>query len=164
MLLLSSFFGFSILLVLSILLGKDLLQIEFNLKNSDAKKVHESWSHEDVFSRKPFERVERSVHIREPDTTDRFAESDDSKNSSLVNVNKTAEHVLLLADFKRVWPVSRWTEHGYFSEDYLDLINDHWLQFAPPNETSQKILGVVYLLFATVGCWGNIIVLFMYLR
>nr|QBP79231.1 melanopsin isoform B [Biston betularia] len=165
MLILPSIFGFSILLVISILCnGKDLLQVEFISKNSDVKKVHELWNHENVFSRKPLERAKRSVHKNEPDTAYRLAESDDSKNSSSVNVNKTVEHVLLLAEFKRSWPVWRWKKNGYFSEDYLDLINDHWLQFAPPSETSQKMLGVLYLLFATVGCWGNVIVLFMYMR
>lgn len=145
--------------------GEELALIDvIDVTNSNVEWFHESRRHDDIFLRKPLERVERSVHKREPDTAYRVVDSDDSKNNSSANVNKTVEHGLLLANFKRLWPVWRWKEVGYFSDDYLDLINDHWLQFTPPNETSQKILAVLYLLFATVGCWGNVIVLLMYLR
>ncbi|KAL0882466.1 hypothetical protein ABMA27_000939 [Loxostege sticticalis] len=91
--------------------------------------------------------------------------SDVMKNiSEFTNSSGVDKHALLVAKFKRLWPVGRWQEHGFFSEDYLELINEHWLQFDPPSEFLQKFLGGLYMLFTTVGCWGNITVLFMYFR
>ncbi|CAG4919330.1 unnamed protein product [Colias eurytheme] len=78
--------------------------------------------------------------------------------------NSTLRHRKLLESFKIRWPVSRWREFKYFTDDYLDLINEHWLQFSPPYEGVQKFLGAVYVLFSTVGCWGNIMVLLMYFK
>ncbi|XP_053603281.1 opsin Rh3-like isoform X2 [Plodia interpunctella] len=74
------------------------------------------------------------------------------------------EHADLVAQFKSHWPVESWKNTGFFTEDYLNLINDHWLHFPPPSETIQKLLGGLYLMFSTVGSWGNVIVLFMYIR
>lgn len=73
-------------------------------------------------------------------------------------------HKRLLESFKARWPVEKWRKFQYFTDDYLDLINEHWLEFSPPNETVQKVLGSIYVLFSTVGCWGNVMVLLMYLR
>lgn len=84
-----------------------------------------------------------------------------------VTNNETLEErkkLELFAEFKRLWPVERWREYGFFSDDYLELINVHWLQFPPPSAALQKTLGGLYFLFSTVGCWGNVIVLFMYCR
>lgn len=89
-------------------------------------------------------------------------ETDNATSSAeLENAKKKLE---LFAEFKRQWPVKRWREYGLFTDDYLNLINEHWLQFPPPSETLQKALGGLYLLFSTVGCWGNVIVLFMYFK
>lgn len=84
--------------------------------------------------------------------------------SEFSNSSGIDKHSLLVANFKRLWPVGRWREYGIFSEDYLDLINEHWLRFPPPSESLQKFLGGLYLVFSTVGCWGNITVLFMYFK
>ncbi|KAJ2951918.1 hypothetical protein O0L34_g4171 [Tuta absoluta] len=95
----------------------------------------------------------------------RLALQDEWKNftnsSDTEAVTKRRE---LVAKFKQLWPVEQWGRWGYFSEDYLELINVHWLQFPPPNPALQKTLGGLYLFFSTVGCWGNVIVLFMYFR
>lgn len=70
----------------------------------------------------------------------------------------------MLQKFEKLWPVTKWREMGYFTDDYLNLINEHWLSFPPPNATMQKVLATIYIFFSTAGCWGNMIVLFMYLR
>lgn len=89
--------------------------------------------------------------------------SNESKNIS--NSNDTLySRQALVEKFKSIWPVSNWRKYGYFTDDYLFLINEHWLQFPPPDATAQKILGSIYILFATAGCWGNIMVLFMYFK
>lgn len=86
------------------------------------------------------------------------------ENISGVNNSNSDKHALLISEFMQLWPVQEWRKYGYFSDDYLDLINEHWLHFPPPSATLQKFLGGIYLIFSTVGCWGNVIVLFMYLR
>lgn len=89
----------------------------------------------------------------------------ETKNATLSSKLETSKKRLeLLAEFKRQWPVEQWREYGLFADDYLNLINEHWLQFSPPSVAVQKTLGGTYLLFATVGCWGNVIVLFMYFK
>lgn len=102
--------------------------------------------------------------------TNNSAESGILKQNETENATSSAEleiakkRLEMLTTFKSQWPVERWLQYGLFTDDYLNLINDHWLQFPPPSETLQKTLGGFYLLFATVGCWGNIIVLFMYFK
>lgn len=102
--------------------------------------------------------------------TNSTAENGILKQNETGNATSSAElemaqkRLELFAEFKRQWPVERWREYGLFTDDYLNLINEHWLQFPPPSETLQKTLGGLYLLFSTVGCWGNVIVLFMYLK
>ncbi|CAK1545841.1 unnamed protein product [Leptosia nina] len=96
---------------------------------------------------------------RSPEIGQKYAES----NATQLN-GTSLNHKRLLDTFKTRWPVEEWREFRYFTDDYLDLINEHWLQFSPPSEVMQKSLGAIYVLFSTVGCWGNVIVLFMYLR
>lgn len=87
----------------------------------------------------------------------------ETENATMIaELEKAKKKQEMFAEFKRQWPVDRWREYGLFTDDYLNLINEHWLQFPPPSETLQKILGGLYLLFSTIGCWGNVIVLFMY--
>ncbi|XP_041971319.1 opsin Rh3-like isoform X2 [Aricia agestis] len=88
--------------------------------------------------------------------------SDGGKNET-IDTNKTRKEELV-ERFRRLWHIDAWQELGYFSDDYLYLINEHWLQFPPPSEKYQRFLGGIYIFFSTVGCWGNVIVLMMYLR
>lgn len=111
------------------------------------------------------DRKSRSVNETDAEIAYKVASELESKNlTNSANTSAVSKHALLLTNFKRMWPVSQWKKWGFFSDDYLELINDHWLQFPPPSEFTQKALGGFYVLFSTVGCWGNIIVLLMYLR
>lgn len=163
-------FGVSGLLFISVFTGDinvngTILHLDGGVRDSNSKRVRALWQSPDVISKMLLERNERAVNSSDPDTAPRVAETDDPKNSSSASLNKTeVKHALLVDEFKRLWPVWRWRQYGYFSDDYLDLINVHWLQYPPPSEAVQKTLGGMYLLFATAGCWGNVIVLFMYLR
>lgn len=87
----------------------------------------------------------------------------DDYATNVTSAERSADRQLIEA-FKQLWPVDRWRQCGYFTEDYLELINEHWLQFSPPPELVQKVLGVVYLLFSTGGCLGNLMVLLMYIK
>lgn len=66
--------------------------------------------------------------------------------------------------FKRLYPVNKWMETGFFTEDYINRINPYWLQFQPAGHFSHFALGVVYIIFLVVGLFGNLMVIFMFLR
>lgn len=74
------------------------------------------------------------------------------------------EHSILIELFKESWPVQTWYRYGLFTDDYLDILNEHWLQFPPPSKDVHYALGGFYILFVTAGVLGNILVLFMYIR
>uniref|UniRef100_A0A8D8SKY0 Opsin, ultraviolet-sensitive n=1 Tax=Cacopsylla melanoneura TaxID=428564 RepID=A0A8D8SKY0_9HEMI len=77
-------------------------------------------------------------------------------------INETEDK--LLETFRRMYPVETWKEKGWFTDDYLSLINRHWLQFEPPSSSSHYILASCYFLIMVIGCSGNVLVIVMYLR
>lgn len=97
------------------------------------------------------EKNDKLVVKRSAEGTVEFKMSELSEDSSLVK------------NFKRRWPVVNWRK-WLFTDDYLLLINRHWLQFSPPNPLIQYALGALYVIMATVGCSGNAIVLLMYIK
>lgn len=76
----------------------------------------------------------------------------------------SSNHSVLVARFKESWPIQRWRYYGLFTDDYLDILNEHWLQFPPPSEASQRALGGFYIIFVTIGLCGNLVVIIMYFR
>lgn len=70
----------------------------------------------------------------------------------------------LVAKFKQQWPVKLWRRYGLYSDDYLTLINSHWLRFPPPDPAINYALGGLYIAMMLVGTSGNALVLFMYFR
>lgn len=92
-------------------------------------------------------------------TSDDLAAAEDVSNGSVAK-----KHTYLIEKFKMSWPIWRWREYGFFTDDYLDVINEHWLQFPPPGETWQRALASLYVLICAVGGWGNIVVLLMYFK
>ncbi|VVD02888.1 unnamed protein product [Leptidea sinapis] len=81
--------------------------------------------------------------------------------SDVVEVNLTKQ-MRLIEIFKKRWPVMKWKYYGYYSDEFLEMINEHWLGFPPPDATVQRIMASFYIVFGTLGCWGNAVVLFMY--
>lgn len=145
----------------------NLIIVENKVEKSYIEKVRELWSYESrtKFQQMQLDRKKRSANQSDVEMAYRIADSLESRNlTDSANTSTVNKHALLLANFKRMWPVSRWKEYGLFSDDYLDMINEHWLQFPPPSESLQKMLGGLYFIFSTIGCWGNIIVLVMYFR
>ncbi|XP_045494078.1 opsin, ultraviolet-sensitive-like isoform X1 [Colias croceus] len=68
-----------------------------------------------------------------------------------------------LVAFKEQWPLQFWRRF-LFTDDYLLLINQHWLSFPPPDPSIQYVLGGLYVTMAVVGCSGNAVVIIMYFR
>nr|BAQ54908.1 opsin, rhodopsin-7 like [Ischnura asiatica] len=66
--------------------------------------------------------------------------------------------------FKSRWPTQLWKDHGTYTDEYLLLINPHWLQFPPPSQISYYVLAVLYTILMTLGVSGNCLVIFMFCR
>lgn len=67
-------------------------------------------------------------------------------------------------DFKTKYPIDDWKKYGFYTDDYIGLINGHWLAFDPPSNTAHYILGFLYTVIMVFGCSGNALVIFMYIK
>lgn len=157
------FFGFSAVIAFKILCTSDIVKFANLMKQINKSGISIKLGQENVQSL----RIKRNTndtdseqqpttiapHDGTTDTTNVTSQTDDEK-----------EKLELLETFKRQWPLQRWREYGLFTDDYVNLINEHWLRFPPPSPAVQRAIGSVYLLFSTIGCWGNLTVLFMYFR
>jgi r-opsin len=78
-------------------------------------------------------------------------------------MNRTARGVAM-TDFETRYPVGLWKEHGLYTDDYARLINAHWFKFAPPDPASHYALAFLYTVIMVFGCFGNSLVIFMYIK
>lgn len=69
----------------------------------------------------------------------------------------------LVQRFKREWPLHLWRQVS-FTDDFIQNINPHWLQFSPPSPSLYYGFGGLYILMALLGCLGNSVVILMYFR
>lgn len=83
--------------------------------------------------------------------------------ATTAEANQTDESVVV-ADFKARYPVDMWKDHGFYTDEYMQLINGHWFKFEPPNATSHYVLGSLYAVIMVFGCFGNFLVIFMYIK
>ncbi|CAH0407437.1 unnamed protein product [Chilo suppressalis] len=86
------------------------------------------------------------------------------RTGSILRVSPSAVPMSLVARFKLQWPVKLWKEYGLYTDDYLTLINSHWLRFPPPDPGVNYLLGGLYVVMMVVGCSGNTLVLYMYIK
>lgn len=104
----------------------------------------------------------KHVWIKEQDHTAPSLPPASFNESNVANDNET--FMALVEQFKRMYPISLWKENGWFQEDYLYIINAHWLQFPPPSKASHYTLAVVYVFVLTAGISGNALVIFMFFK
>lgn len=71
---------------------------------------------------------------------------------------------VLVNKFKELWHVENWFDKGFFTVEYLDDINYHWLQFTPPNDGSFYALCILYAIIMSFGLFGNGLVVYLYLK
>jgi len=90
--------------------------------------------------------------------------SDAAHKKPNVNMSNHTEEIVVMSDFKTKYPIDMWKEHGFYTDDYMKLINSHWFKFMPPNPTSHYILGFLYSVIMVLGCFGNSLVFFMYIK
>ncbi|ODM91335.1 Opsin-2, partial [Orchesella cincta] len=81
--------------------------------------------------------------------------------TSLPPTELTEEKVIY---FRLKYPVKLWTTLGLYDDKYLDIINSHWLSFEPPSSIIHKVFATIYGIFMVVGCGGNLLVIFMFVR
>lgn len=81
-----------------------------------------------------------------------------------IGIEMDANESLLYRKFRSRYPVEKWKSLGLFTEDYLKIVNKHWLQFDPPYPRSHYMLAALYALVMTVGLTGNSLVIFMFIR
>lgn len=82
--------------------------------------------------------------------------------ASTENISSAASFSLL-GRFKKQWPMHLWRRF-LFTDDYLILINPHWLKFPPPSDVLNYSLGGLYILMFLIGTSGNGLVLILYFR
>jgi len=63
-------------------------------------------------------------------------------------------------DFKIKYPTKVWRDHGFYTDDYIKLINGHWFKFMSARSMSHYILGFLYVIIIVFGCFGNFLVIF----
>lgn len=83
-----------------------------------------------------------------------------------INVEMTAlpNVTVLVENFRNNWPIQDWIETGYFSEEYINDINIHWLQYPAPKAVNYYILGTLYFIIMVIGVFGNILVIYLFFR
>lgn len=100
-----------------------------------------------------------------PKPNKRLSSKTTDAKTSVPNRTKEASGVMA-ADAKLTakYPIGKWRDHGFYTDDYIKLINSHWLEFEPPSFTAHCVLGVLYTVIMVFGCFGNFLVIFMYIK
>lgn len=94
----------------------------------------------------------------------KLAEPAPPPNRTANNSNLAARTMPVDADFKAKYPTDMWKDHGFYTDDYVRLINGHWFKFIPPGPTAHYVLAVLYTVIMVFGCSGNFLVIFMYIK
>jgi len=90
--------------------------------------------------------------------------ADDDVRTPSRNASDKLTAVVATTDFKSKYPTKLWRDHGFYTDDYIKLINGHWFKFMPPRPLSHYILGFLYVIIMVFGCFGNFLVIFMYIK
>nr|BAQ54884.1 opsin, rhodopsin-7 like [Epiophlebia superstes] len=97
--------------------------------------------------------------------TDRVVERRESTNFSVREPpDQETSARAVREQFEARWPTAQWKTHGLYTDDYLLLINPHWLRFPPPHPTSHYVLAALYATVMAIGVSGNFLVIFMFCR
>ncbi|XP_067648464.1 uncharacterized protein Rh7 [Eurosta solidaginis] len=54
--------------------------------------------------------------------------------------------------------------YGEYDVTYIAKVNPFWLQFDPPSKRTFYIMAIVYAILTSIGCLGNSLVIYMFLR
>lgn len=70
----------------------------------------------------------------------------------------------LLICFYAYHPVDKWKAIGLFKDDFLSHVNSHWLRAEPIRQSTHRLIALIYIFVMLVGCTGNGIVIYIFLR
>ncbi|KAL5233864.1 hypothetical protein ACI65C_001274 [Semiaphis heraclei] len=60
--------------------------------------------------------------------------------------------------------INVWKDNNLYTDDYIKLVNSHWLQFMPPNFNTYCVWGISYASIMIFGYIGNFKSIFMILK
>ncbi|XP_050442474.1 opsin, ultraviolet-sensitive-like [Adelges cooleyi] len=92
-----------------------------------------------------------------PKTDKRLGENTTSKPN-------VSDESITIEQFHRKYPVHLWKDHGFYTDDFFELINKNWLKHEPTSAFKHYIMGIMYTIIMVVGCFGNALVIIMYIR
>jgi len=90
----------------------------------------------------------------------KFTSSTDKADFS----NGTGRWNSIVLNFNSKYPVGLWKSVGLYSDSYIESINPHWLSFDPPSVSTHVVLAILYAIVMAIGCAGNLLVIFMFIR
>lgn len=77
---------------------------------------------------------------------------------------ETPNRSALLRRFRRLYPLHLWSQHGFFTEDFLELVDTLWLQHPPQSPLAHYSLAGAYSAIMVAGVSGNALVIYMFIR
>lgn len=89
---------------------------------------------------------------------------DNLAQNYFMDETSTPNVTLLIENFKENWPVQNWIDSGYFSEEYINDINIHWLKYPPPEPLNFYLIAIYYIFIMIFGLAGNTLVLYLFFR
>ncbi|XP_060875893.1 opsin-2-like [Metopolophium dirhodum] len=60
--------------------------------------------------------------------------------------------------------INMWKSNKLFTDDYIRLINSHWLEFMPPKSYLYYGWGILFAIVMILGCTGNALAIFIILK
>ncbi|XP_050520533.1 opsin, ultraviolet-sensitive-like [Daktulosphaira vitifoliae] len=89
----------------------------------------------------------------------------DKRLSVVKNViSNQSEEIIFIESFQSKYPIYLWKEHGFYTDDYIKLINKYWFKFPPTSPFAHYTMAILYTIITAVGCFGNALVIIMYIR
>ncbi|XP_055846890.1 opsin, ultraviolet-sensitive [Episyrphus balteatus] len=82
-----------------------------------------------------------------------------STESLFMSLNMTTNQTLRIKEYPALANF-----HGEYDLEYIARINSFWLSFDPPSPRSHYIMAVIYIIITTIGCFGNALVVYMFIR
>ncbi|KAK7790844.1 hypothetical protein R5R35_010719 [Gryllus longicercus] len=70
----------------------------------------------------------------------------------------------LRTSFKERYPVHLWQRYGFFTDNFLEMMNEAWMKYPPPSPSAHYIMASIYIVLMLVGTSGNGLVVYLFIR
>jgi len=68
------------------------------------------------------------------------------------------------SDFKTSYLISLKNNGVDLSDNFIELINDHWFRYEPPTYVEHSIFATIYFVFMFFGLPGNAFVVYVFCK